>query len=101
MRKVLLGFAGLIVVTLGVLGGVLAFGTSSETKPIRDAQGQAIPGSVASLERVMLGGVYQWILVRGNSVENPILLKLHGGPGQAEMATVGLNRLLEKDFIVV
>jgi len=75
--------------------------TSYETKPIRDAQRQPIVGSVARLERVMLGGVFQWILIRGNNVENPILLKLHGGPGQAEIATVGLNRLLEKDFVVV
>jgi proline iminopeptidase len=39
--------------------------------------------------------------VRGRSAESPILLKLHGGPGQAEMATIGLNGLLENDFVVV
>jgi pimeloyl-ACP methyl ester carboxylesterase len=75
--------------------------TSYKTRPILDAQGQPLAGSVASLEQVSLGGVPQWILIRGNSVSNPILLKLHGGPGQAEMATVGLNGLLEKDFVVV
>jgi pimeloyl-ACP methyl ester carboxylesterase len=48
-----------------------------------------------------LGGVRQWLLVRGRRAESPILLKLHGGPGQAEMATAGLNRLLENDFVVV
>ena len=95
--------AGLVILaTLGV-GSFIIFGAQSsfETKPILDDQGQAMVGSVASLERIMLGGVYQWMLIRGNKVENPILLKLHGGPGQAEMATVGLNRLLEKDFVVV
>ena len=48
-----------------------------------------------------LGGVRQWLLVRGRRAESPILLKLHGGPGQAEMATAGLNGLLENDFVVV
>ena len=75
--------------------------TSYETRPIVDAQGRPVQGSVASLEKIKLGGVDQWILVRGVNTSNPILLKVHGGPGQAEMATVEFNRSLERDFIVV
>lgn len=75
--------------------------SSYETRPIVDASGAPLAGSVAKLDRIDLGGVQQWILIRGNNANNPILLKVHGGPGQAEMATVGLNRLLEKDFVVV
>jgi proline iminopeptidase len=76
-------------------------GPSTRTRPIRDSQGQTVPGSVARLEPLTLGGVRQWLLVRGRRAESPILLKLHGGPGQAEMATAGLNGLLENDFVVV
>ncbi len=75
-------------------------GSSTRTRPIRDSQGRTVPGSVARLEPLTLGGVRQWLLVRGQCAESPILLKLHGGPGQAEMTTVGLNGLLENDFVV-
>lgn len=75
--------------------------TSTHTRPIVDAAGAAVAGSVASLERIELGGVPQWILLRGRDAGKPLLLKLHGGPGQAEMATVALNEALERDFVVV
>src|SRR5580700_4731272 len=89
-----------LVVLLSV-AACLSSCTSNSTRPILDEHGRVITGSVATLEQIDLGGVSQWILIRGNSVEKPLLLKLHGGPGQAEMATVRFNRLLEKDFIVV
>src|SRR5215472_9204464 len=76
-------------------------GPSTRTRPVVDGRGRAVTGGVAVLEPVMLGGVRQWVLVRGRSADSPLLLKVHGGPGQAEMATVGLNGLLEADFLVV
>jgi len=76
-------------------------GPSMRTKPILDAQGRAVTGSIATLEPLTLGGVRQWLLMRGRSADSPLLLKIHGGPGQAEMATVGLNGLLEADFVVI
>ena len=75
--------------------------TSTNTKPIVDSNGSPIAGSVATLEPVTLGGVQQWILIRGRSASSPLVLKLHGGPGEAEMATVRFNNLLEQDFLVV
>lgn len=89
------------IASLFVLCCSLSACSSYETRPIVDTSGAPLAGSVAKLERIDLGGVLQWILIRGNKAQNPILLKLHGGPGQAEMATVGLNRLLERDFLVV
>ncbi|MHC4769106.1 MAG: alpha/beta fold hydrolase, partial [Planctomycetota bacterium] len=60
------------------------------------------PLGVESLERVTLGGIPQWILVRGWDRHSPILLFLHGGPGFPEMAVSHLfSAKLEKHFTVV
>ena len=50
---------------------------------------------------MILGGVEQWVLVRGRRANAPILLKIHGGPGQAEMPTIDMNAQLEEHFLVV
>jgi pimeloyl-ACP methyl ester carboxylesterase len=72
------------------------------TPQIRDAQGRVVPGSIASLDRVTLGGVPQAILIRGWSRKNPILLMLHGGPGMPQMyLAYRFQRELEKNFVVV
>lgn len=59
------------------------------------------PGGVASLEKIRLGGVDQWIQIRGEDRTRPILLFLHGGPGFPQMPFSHLNAELEKDFVVV
>ncbi|MFH7028361.1 MAG: alpha/beta fold hydrolase [Heteroscytonema crispum UTEX LB 1556] len=76
--------------------------THEFTPPITDAQGQVIPNSIASLEKIHLGGVDQWILIRGKDVKQPILLFLAGGPGGSEMAWFRhYNADLENHFVVV
>src|SRR5215510_6228488 len=69
------------VAACAVLCGLLTACVSTQTDPIRDAGGHAIAGSIATLERVALGGVEQWILIRGRNASKPLVLKLHGGPG--------------------
>ena len=51
---------------------------------------------------VNLGGVDQWISVKGTKAENPILLVLHGGPGSTLMALSHIyQRPWEKYYTVV
>jgi proline iminopeptidase len=57
----------------------------------RVAQERAIssPNGIDSLEPVRIGGIDQWIEVRGQNVDNPILLFIHGGPGIAFIPLAG------------
>jgi pimeloyl-ACP methyl ester carboxylesterase len=76
--------------------------THGRTPPIVDEHGVVVPGSVASLERMQLGGVPQSVLIRGRSKHNPVLLFLHGGPGMPAMYLAhAWQRPLEDDFVVV
>jgi len=57
---------------------------------------------INSLEEITLGGVKQWILLRGKSASAPILLYLHGGPGFPGMPFTHIDSpVLEKHFLVV
>jgi len=60
------------------------------------------PRNVTSLEEIRLGGVEQWVLIRGRDREKPVLLFLHGGPGMPAMFLAhAFQRELERDFVVV
>ncbi len=50
---------------------------------------------------VNLGGVDQFIRIRGDSRNRPLLLFLHGGPGLPSMPFAGWDAALEKEFVVV
>jgi pimeloyl-ACP methyl ester carboxylesterase len=90
-------------VLLVLLLALAAWFRPASTAPIADARGEPLPGSIASLERVRLGGVEQSLLIRGRSVANPVLLYLHGGPGTSELGMVRVHNLpvLERHFTVV
>ena len=60
------------------------------------------PDPIAVLEPVEIGGVTQWLLIRGQDRAAPVLLWLHGGPGAAQMPLAhATTRTLERDFVVV
>jgi len=87
-----------IIIILSVLTIALA---PSRTPAIKDSKGK-IEGSIASLEEIDIGGISQYILVRGNSQNNPILLFLHGGPGYPQISYARkFQSSLEENFIVV
>ncbi len=89
-------------VALLAVGAVVASQVLSATPAITGADGRPLPGSIASLERVMLNGSEQWITIRGRDARNPVLLNLGmGGPGGGGFATRSLFEPLEEHFTVV
>ncbi len=50
---------------------------------------------------VRIGGIDQWIGIRGEDRNNPVLLVVHGGPGSSYAIFTPLARSWEKHFTVV
>ncbi|HAH24149.1 MAG TPA: alpha/beta hydrolase [Prolixibacteraceae bacterium] len=91
-----------IVALLCIIALVIIWLIPGYTRPIKDGNGFQMPGSIASLEQVNLGGQDQWILIRGKDTAKPVILFLHGGPGLSEMALLRRHmHELEKHFVLV
>ncbi len=94
--------AVLICLFVVALAAVVASQVFAATPPILGSDGQPLSGSIATLEKVELNGSTQWISIRGENVNNPVLLFLAGGPGGSQLATArhSLGEM-EKHFVVV
>jgi pimeloyl-ACP methyl ester carboxylesterase len=55
-----------------------------KTPPFRGPHGEVVPDSIAEIAYRRLAGLDQWVMIRGESVTNPPLILLHGGPGLSE-----------------
>jgi pimeloyl-ACP methyl ester carboxylesterase len=59
------------------------------------------PNGIDERRYVRIGGVEQWITIRGQDRNNPAILVLHGGPGAPVSALPGHFLRWERDFTVV
>jgi hypothetical protein len=92
----------LLILLVGVAGAVVGSQWHASTPSILGANGQPLPGSIATMEQVTLNGSQQWITIRGKNTHNPVLLFLTGGPGQGGFdANQGVLAPLEDHFVVV
>jgi pimeloyl-ACP methyl ester carboxylesterase len=98
----LLGWVPAALAGLALIALAVAILWPARTPPILGADGKPLPGSIAEVTRVRIGGQDQGITIRGQSVEKPVLLYLAGGPGQSSLPHPRvIFEELEKDFIIV
>jgi pimeloyl-ACP methyl ester carboxylesterase len=80
MRRFALSFAVLVV---------LADDTQAAARRIEEAS------------YVKVGGIEQWITIRGDDDRQPVLLLLHGGPGDVQSPFVSTYAPYERNFVLV
>jgi pimeloyl-ACP methyl ester carboxylesterase len=73
-----------------------------KTRPFRGPHGELRPDSIAEVKYLRLGGLDQWVMIRGERIANPALIILHGGPGMSETQFFRqFNASLESSFTIV
>lgn len=75
---------------LGIFLGIVCF-ANAWSKPLIDTS-----------YAVEIGGIKQWINIKGQDTSEPLLLWLHGGPGASEMSYANkFSNQLQNQFMVV
>ncbi|MCK4265229.1 alpha/beta hydrolase [Candidatus Babeliales bacterium] len=99
--RILLGLKIVIIIFIFILV-IFWISRNTSTSPFLDNEGKMIKNSIAEEIYLSLGGVEQWVLLRGSNVNNPIFIFLHGGPGISEHALFRYyNNDLENYFLTV
>ena len=71
-----------VVLALGAAAAGAQVGPHDDAKEIiANARRILTPQGVDRLQKVRIGGIEQWVSIRGADRRNPVLLVIHGGPG--------------------
>jgi len=91
MKRVLKKIGKWILVLMGVFVGVILvfllivrINSSGIEEPFRNEQGEILPNSIALHFDIDINEAPQRITIRGKDLNNPVLLKVHGGPGEPD-----------------
>ena len=78
------------------------YSRNEATKIIAEARRIVNPGGFERLEQVEIGGIEQWVSIRGTDRRNPVLLYIHGGPGYVSIPmSWWFGRGLEEYFTII
>lgn len=101
LKVILYIIGGLLAIIIG-LAVILWIKSPGKAEPITDLNGETKSGSISTIEKVMLGGLEQYLIIRGADSLKPVMLFLHGGPGSPEFTFMNnTNQAIENDFVMV
>ena len=69
--------------------------------PAFAARAASAPVPIDQSDFVPIGGIDQWISIKGQDRANPVLLVVHGGPGEAQWPRAAKYKPWEAAFTVV
>jgi pimeloyl-ACP methyl ester carboxylesterase len=91
---------GLVVLVIAIGAVLLGFRAYRQHETGRLLEIRA-PRGINEATYVRIGGIDQWVQIRGRDQSNPVLLCLHGGPGATWTPLSVLFLPWEEDFTVV
>lgn len=104
MKRALTIFAGLLLTLLLILAlgicGALAWRLHRQNQ-IAVLLALNGPHAIHDARYVTIGGIRQWVTIRGENKKNPVILFVHGGPGAALSGEAAIFREWEHDFTLV
>ena len=74
-----------VAATRGADGPAKPANRAEATDVVRNLRRIVTPRGIERAQTVRIGGIDQWVTIRGDDRRNPVLLVLHGGPGYVEM----------------
>lgn len=82
--------------------GFMIYEKSGLEKELRSRTDIKTSDGIQSLEKWTINGNEQWVSIRGQNKNNPIILMVHGGPGSADISLARhVDSTTEKYFVVI
>jgi proline iminopeptidase len=77
-----------VLTALGLVVLAMGLARPARTDAITGPDGDVLEGSIAEFRRIDVNGHDLNVMIRGHSVDNPVLLFLAGGPGGSELGAM-------------